>query len=198
MSESPLVAEVEVKIALDAAEFAALPAALARLGFTLAGTETLRDYYLTFARSPHGGYDFLRLRAVGDDAFFRTEKRWDVDAGGHPLRLEDEHPLTAAEFTALLQAAVAPLSLCKRRSDFHGVVAGRPATVSLDCLELPRQTCYFLECEVMTPPAEAHAARAAVRAWMQAHLPVRSLAEAPSMLELLLTHAKGANDAGKR
>lgn len=181
-----LPAEVEIKIELTADEYTTLPKALSRLAFTLSGTEALSDYYLRYERAPQGGYNFLRLRAVDDAGYFRTEKRWSNDAEGHPLRLEDETALTAEAFNSMLAAAHNPLSLQKLRTNFHGTIDGYPATISLDRLQFPRQTRYFLECEVMTPPMEAYAAREAIHTWMQAHLPVTELSEAPSMLELLL------------
>lgn len=185
-NQDSLPAEVEIKIELTEGEYTTLPAVLSHLSFTPSGTEALHDYYLHYARAPQGGYNFLRLRAVDDTGYFRTEKRWSSDTEGHPLRLEDETALTAEAFNAMLAAAHDALSLQKFRTNFHGTSDGRPATISLDRLQFPRQTRYFLECEVMTPPEEAHAAREAIHTWMQAHLPVADLHEAPSMLELLL------------
>lgn len=86
------LAEAEVKVRLTTEEYAALPAALAALGFTPAGAGALTDYYLDFAKSPLRGYDFTRLR-FENGAYALTVKRWATGAGGAPIRLEEEREI---------------------------------------------------------------------------------------------------------
>ena len=180
------VAEAEVKIRLTAEEFQQLPAVLVRLGFTRAREEELTDYYQEYARSPDGGYDFIRLRTKGDDRYLLTQKRWVIDAQGNAVRTEAEREIGADEFAAMrAQHPRAPV-LHKTRVDFHGKIAGQSGTISLDALELNGARHYFLEAELLVPVEEGEQARKAIRDWMLVQLPGCDLTEAPSMLELLL------------
>ncbi len=185
MSEQMPLAEVEIKIRLSAEEFARMPAVLPALAFSFSAESALTDYYLHYARGARGGYDFTRLRARGG-TFLLTRKQWTTDAQGHPVRLEEEHAVSAAEAKRLLAAAPGALLLRKHRWDYRGCIDRHAATISLDALELRGETRYFLECEVIIAPAEAAAARERLRAWMRDHLPAGDQTEAPSMLELLL------------
>ncbi|MHB9132963.1 MAG: CYTH domain-containing protein [Armatimonadota bacterium] len=186
-------AEAEVKIELDASEYQRLPEVLARLAFTEERGEVLTDYYLEYAPSPVKGYDFTRLRVVNDAEYMLTVKRWVHDEGGHGVRLEDEHPVTAAEAHTLRSKHLNALALHKTRREFRGQVDHLSATVALDHLTLGEYSRYFLECEVMTTRDQAQGVHEKIVAWMRASLPVHDLTEAPSMLEILQAYTAGKN-----
>jgi len=191
-------AEAEVKIRLSADEFRRLPAVLEHLGFRRAGEEALTDYYLEYARSSHGSYDFVRLRAQGDDHYLLTQKRWMTDAQGHQVRAEEERDISAEEAAALRAHHPQAPVLRKTRTDFRGQLAGKTGTVSLDALELNGAPHYFLEAELLVPVEEGAAAREAIYAWMREQLPVQDFNEAPSMLELLLEAGVGETQEDDR
>lgn len=183
----PSVAEAEVKIALTAEESARLPGLLARLSFLPVGEEALTDYYLSYAVSPHGGWDFIRLRQVNAGTYLFTEKRWSHDSQGRAIRLETEYLLPAEEFSDRL-AAGTPLMLQKTRVTFAGRIGTNEAHIVLDRLELHSRQYHFLECEMLTAPDGAADAREEILAWMRRHLALGAeLHEAASMLELLLS-----------
>jgi adenylate cyclase class IV len=185
-------AEAEIKVAVTADEAAALPARLAAAGFAWRGDTALTDYYLDFTRSPAGEYDFRRLRDTGGEACTLTEKRWADAPDGTRVRLEDEHPVPRAACAALIAGVPPARVLRKRRVTYTGTVADSPATVVLDTLTLAGTDAVYLECEILTTPARAGAARAAITAWLSEALGLAPRAEAPSMLALLLR----AQDAG--
>jgi len=178
-------AEAEIKIRLNAGEFARLPGALAELGFAPAGEETLTDYYLDYSRSPHGGYDFTRLREIDGGKFLLTRKNWIRDTAGQAIRLEEERELDTEEAERLLRESTAR-TLHKQRREYRGRIGGQLATIDIDALELAGTGQYFLECEMLVSPDRAAQAREDILAWMRSKLPVSDLTEAPSMLELLL------------
>jgi len=178
-------AEAEIKIRLSADEFARLPGALAELGFAPAGEEILTDYYLDFAPSPLGGYDFTRLREIDGGKYLLTQKHWVRDAGGQAVRMEEEREVDVEEAERLLREST-PRILRKRRREYHGLIGARTAAIDIDELELAGKEQYFLECEMLVPRDEAARAREEIIDWMRAHLPVSDFTEAPSMLELLL------------
>jgi len=178
-------AEAEIKIRLGVEEFARLPGVLVELGFAPAGEETLTDYYLDYARSPLGGYDFTRLREIDGGKYLITQKHWTRDTEGQAIRLEEERELSPEEAERLLREST-PRTLRKRRREYRGQIGGHPATIDIDALELSGTEQYFLECEMLVTPELAAQARADITAWMRAHLPVGDFNEAPSMLELLL------------
>ncbi len=185
-ASTPL-AEAEYKIRLTAEEFAAMPAALVALGFTPAGDRALRDDYLDYRPSPVGGWDYTRLRTADGDRYVLAEKRWTVDAHGHPVRLEEERTVTREEAEAALRQATIIRTLQKRRWTYHGTLDGRDAEIVLDALEMRGTTEYFLECELRVPPEEFTQTRRRIVAWMGAHLPAGDFSQAPSMLQMLLS-----------
>ena len=178
-------AEAEIKVALTEDEFAALPAILRKLAFVPERKARIIDYYIAYAPSSLGGYDFTRLRVVDGHEHLITEKRWIHDAHGQSIRLEEEYELSAAEFRLRLNKAESYLSLDKQRLSFFGRIEGQDAHAVLDHLVLDNRAYYFLECEVITTPALAADTRQDILQWMREHLPLRDIREAPSMLELL-------------
>ncbi len=184
-------AEAEIKVAVTAAEVAALPARLTAAGFARRGEEALTDSYLDFTRAATGEYDFRRLRDVGDATCTLTEKRWATAPDGTRVRLEEERPVPRAECVALTRDVPAARVLRKRRVTYTGTVAGAPASVVLDSLTLAGAESWYLECEILTTPAQAGAARTAITAWLTDALGLTPRPEAPSMLELLLQAGGG-------
>jgi len=178
-------AEAEIKVALTEDEFTALPAILRKLGFVPERKIRIIDYYIAYAPSPLGGYDFTRLRVMDGHEHWITEKRWIRDAHEKAIRLEEEYELSAAEFRLRLNKAESYLSLDKQRLSFFGRIEGQDAHAVLDHLVLEDRSYYFLECEVITTPALAADTRQDILQWMREHLPLRDIREAPSMLELL-------------
>jgi adenylate cyclase class IV len=178
-------AEAEVKIALRAEEYDRLPTRLQALGFQPAGNSALVDYYVRYAPSASGGWNFLRLRVQDGATYLLTRKEWVRDAQGHAVRLEEEHPVPAAEAQRLLAETPTALKLEKDRREFIGDIQHESATIVLDHLLLGGQPHYFLECEVMTTPERAQQVRDTLFTWMRATLDVQATTEAMSMLELI-------------
>jgi hypothetical protein len=179
------VVEVELKVEVPPTLVAELPLSLQALGWVPEGCEAITDYYLEFTPSPLGGYDFVRVRTV-NGAYQWTRKRWAPDPSGASMRLEEEHALTPLAFQAAVDGAGTALQLVKVRRPFAGRIDAWAATIVLDTLTLGGPPRTFLECEILTTPPQAAAARLAIQAWVRAHLPGLPLTEAPSMLALLL------------
>jgi adenylate cyclase class IV len=191
------MAEAEVKIQLSADEFARLPALLQELGFTSGAVEHLTDYYLDYTASPHGGWDYSRLRMIDGARCLFTTKHWILDAAGQNVRLEEERALEQEECDRRLNAATSYLSLAKERWNYHGQLHGQPATVVLDHLRHQRGDLYFLECEVLVPPEQSHQMRQEIWAWIRRYLPVRATTEAMTMLELIQVLAEEGETGGR-
>jgi adenylate cyclase class IV len=180
------VAEAEIKLEITAEAFAAIARAVEAHGFTATGEEEIVDHYLAYQASEIAGFEFTRLRVVDGRSYLLTEKRWTRDAEGHPVRLEEERPLSPIEFGRLLPPDRVVPCLAKRRRNFRGMIDDLPAVISLDRLELPGRTRHFVECEVLTTPERSRETRERLVAWARANLPVGSAPEAPSMLQLVL------------
>jgi len=176
-------AEAEVKVELTRSEFSRLPDTLAGLGFRSSGVADITDYYLAHCTSPHGGWDFERVRWIRRKGWWRARKRWVTHAGAR-VRVEEEERLSRAEGLQLAEMASDRPTLRKTRHEFWGQVAGSPAVVALDELPWGGSSRYFLECEIQVPPRRYSQARAAIWRWLSASLGLIRRAEAPSMLDL--------------
>ncbi len=179
------LAEAEVKIALSADEYQRLPERVLTLGFQSRGSSALIDYYLHYTHSESGGWDFLRLRVQDGATYWLTRKEWVRDARGQAVRMEEEHAIPTAQAAHLLSENPNALQLQKSRREFSGEIAGEPASIVLDALQLGEQLHYFIECEVMTSAERAQQVRDSLLYWIHATLDIASTTEAKSMLELI-------------
>lgn len=190
--ETSALSEVEIKIELEsAAEVAKIKNLLLRSGISFTSKNQLQEYYITKQASPYGGWDFERLRQVGDSTYLRTVKKWVTDKDSHVIRLEDEKNISKQEFESIIGNGFV-LHYSKVREDFKGHINAKKCTISIDTLEFKNTNHFYLECEVISPQQEAHATREMIEEWMKSELNITKIKEAPSMIDIVTSIAKNA------
>lgn len=176
--------EAEVKIEISNSEFTRLKTdgSLEKLGFTFSGEEHIVDTYISYEKSPYGGWDFIRLRKT-NNIFFQTRKYWEKDKEGSKVRFEEEEEINEDSYIKNLSTGYV-LQFEKIRHNYAGTVENNKAHFSIDILKLSDQERYFFEGEVLTTPDESKKIRAAICSiwWNKLNLEQRN--EAPSMLEI--------------
>ena len=180
------IAEAEVKFQFTEAEYLPLLQEIIQRGFKQSAAEILTDYYLDFAKSTFGGYDFTRLRCPDAGNDLLTSKHWVADNHGNPVRMEEENIITSELALQLLDDNPNALKLIKKRSSFQGIIPPHHASLVIDDLTLGDEEYHFLECEVLTTREAAEKTRQLLFSWATANLPISAQKESPSMLEWLL------------
>lgn len=189
-SNQAALSEVELKVELTSTdEVIRIKNLLIEFGFAFESSKLLNEYYITKTPSKLGGWDFERLRQIGNDTFLRTLKQWSTDDNSNVIRLEQEHQISKDEFKRITDTGY-ELHFTKTREDYKGTVDGKKYTVSIDTLTFSGVDHYYLECEVITPQTEAHDARVALIEWMRSALKIAPLIEAPSMIDIVTKIAK--------
>jgi hypothetical protein len=196
VAEQQGCAEAEVKVEVSRCEFARFPGVLGALGFVASSTVEITDYYLVSRQSPHGGWDFERLRRERQRGWWLTEKQWAITADKKRVRIEREERLPRVEGIRLAKKIGEDSVLRKTRRGFSGQIEGLRVVVSLDEVQLGGPPRFFLECEARTPPARYSEACTLIWMWLRSKLMLTDRPESPSMLELLA--ARQANNVQQR
>lgn len=181
--------ETEVKYKIRATDVAEIIIRAKDEGFVASESEAIRDCFLSIAPSPHGGWDFVRLRSVDGLTFCRTEKRWIADTAGRRIRLEKEREIAESTFKRLSRKRMG-VEIRKERTNLKGRAFGRKITVSIDAVTVGGKTYHFIEGEAITDVESSHSVRAEIQSWLHRTLGVRAKKEAPSMLDFIWSVTK--------
>lgn len=186
-----LLAEAEVKLEINKDEFLTVQNKLQEIGYISNEKEMLRDYFLEYKVSPHGGWDLRRLRQVNNQTYFLTQKKWVLDNDGVKVRSEEENELEKAAAAELLQEYDSPSFVDKQRLTFiNEADENSPYTVALDALEINNRHYYFVECELLTTLDQASAAREQIFEFLWEKLEIPEREEAPSILDFVKSKIK--------
>lgn len=180
--------ETEIKLELNAEEYARCVEALPTLGYPLSKESSLDDHYFHFKKFDDKGWDFTRIRVYNGTDHEKTEKTWYLNEQGERMRREVEGASTADELTEL-QREGTHLSLHKIRRDFAGTLFTYPCVFSLDDLTFSNGHRYFIECEIEAPKEVSNSIREELRQWMLTHLNLTDRPEAIGMMRLALVQA---------
>lgn len=176
--------ETEVKYKIRASDVPRIVDRAKRAGFAASRSEAVRDCFLSINPSPHGGWDFVRLRDVDGRAFYRTEKLWICDKGGRRVRQEIERSLTAPYFKRLTKKKMG-VEIQKDRTNLRGRIGGRKITLSIDAVAVNGKIYHFIEGEAITDVESSHAIREEIKAWLHDTLEINTTREAPGMLDFI-------------
>lgn len=184
-STEPL-AEAEVKLEINKNEFLTIQKKLQEIGYVSNDEELLRDYFLEYEVSPHGGWNLRRLREIDNKTYFLTQKKWVLDKTGVKVRSEVENKLEKAEAVKLLQEYKSSPFVDKRRLTFiNEADENSPYTVALDALEIKEHSYYFVECELLTTLDQASAAREEIFSFLWEELKITKREESPGILDFV-------------
>lgn len=184
-STEPL-AEAEVKLEINKVEFLTIQKRLQAIGYVSNDEEILRDYFLEYKVSPHGGWDLRRLRKINNETYFLTQKKWVLDKAGIKVRSENENELEKEAANKLLQEYKSSPFVDKRRLTFiNEADENSPYTVALDALEINEHHYYFVECELLTTLDQASAAREKIFSFLWEALEITEREEAPGILDFV-------------
>jgi adenylate cyclase class IV len=182
--------EVEIKVEITEAQLPQLLATCQARGFLDKGALRQCDYYVKAVLSKHGtppAYDIERYRYEGGEIFY-TKKEWDLE-GGVPVRREEEHEVTPAEFDAAVEGHPNPLEIVKDRRCFQASFEGAAISLSIDSVKFDHspRVRHFLEPEILV---EDKAAVAKTRELLRRFLAfllgidVNEIVEAPGMFAM--------------
>jgi hypothetical protein len=176
--------ETEIKYKLAPSKIVAIRELILKNGFEFGNQENINDCFLMIDKSPHGGWDFVRLRNIDDKIFFRTEKKWLIYKDGARIRVENEKEITPLVYKKLCRTNLG-IKIEKIRTNFFGKIDGRKITISIDELVINSRHYVFIECEAITGMAESQKVREGLKLWLKTKLKLNVSKEAPSMLDFI-------------
>ncbi len=177
--------EVEIKIELSDKERQEFIDVLKKNGFASKGVTPQNDYYVEAKESPHGGFDLKRFRNEAGK-FIYTEKIWEM-VDGQPVRKEDQHDVSSAEFEAKIAEFPQALKIVKDREWFAGSYKGRPISLTIDSVAFDHSPAqrYFTEAEIDVPNKEdVTKALELIKDFLKEMLNKPQLIEAPGMFDM--------------